>query len=136
GDLYYEERGEGPPLLLVPGLSGLGSFWASQVEAFSRDFRVVVHDHRGTGRSSHSRIEYSVEQMAADVLALMDRLGIARAFRRPLHGRRHRAGARAGSAGADREPRPVRDVGGAGCLLPSLLRGPQAGPPAVGRGEL
>ena len=56
GDLYYEERGEGPPLLLVPGLSGLGSFWAFQVEAFSRDFRVVVHDHRGTGRSTHSRI--------------------------------------------------------------------------------
>ena len=75
-ELYYEDTGRGEPLLLVPGLSGLGSFWANQVADFSRDFRVVVHDHRGTGRSTHSRIHYSVEQMADDVLRLMDALGI------------------------------------------------------------
>ena len=78
-DLYYEEAGTGPALMLVPGLSGVGAFWAGQVAEFSRDFRVVVHDHRGTGRSTHSRITYSVEQMADDVLRLMDRLGIERA---------------------------------------------------------
>jgi aminoacrylate hydrolase len=78
-ELYYEARGEGPPLLLVPGLNGLGSFWERQVPAFARDFRVIVHDHRGTGRSSHSSIRYSVEQMADDVLRLMDALGIASA---------------------------------------------------------
>jgi aminoacrylate hydrolase len=78
-DLYYEEQGQGPALLLVPGLSGQGSFWAAQVADFARDFRVVVHDHRGTGKSTHSRITYSVDQMAADVLRLMDRLGIASA---------------------------------------------------------
>ncbi len=75
-ELYYEDTGRGEPLLLVPGLSGRGSFWANQVADFSRDFRVVVHDHRGTGRSTHSRIHYSVEQMADDVLRLMDALGI------------------------------------------------------------
>jgi aminoacrylate hydrolase len=46
------------------------------VEDFARDFRVIVHDHRGTGASTHSRIRYSVEQMADDVLRLMDALGI------------------------------------------------------------
>jgi len=75
-EIYCEDTGRGEPLLLVPGLSGRGSFWASQVADFSRDFRVVVHDHRGTGRSTHSRIRYSVEQMADDVLRLMDTLGI------------------------------------------------------------
>src|SRR5438876_5099802 len=65
--------------MLVPGLNGVGAFWARQVPDFARDFRVVVHDHRGTGQSTHSRIRYSVEQMAADVLRLMDRLGIASA---------------------------------------------------------
>ena len=75
-DLHYEEAGQGPPLMLVPGLGGQGSFWISQVPAFSREFRTVVHDHRGTGRSTHSRITYSVEQMADDVLRLMDRLQI------------------------------------------------------------
>jgi aminoacrylate hydrolase len=78
-DLYYEETGQGPPLMLVPGLGGQGSFWISQVPAFSREFRTVVHDHRGTGRSSHSRITYSVEQMADDTLRLMDALKIASA---------------------------------------------------------
>jgi pimeloyl-ACP methyl ester carboxylesterase len=59
--LYYEDSGRGEPLPLVPGLSGRGSFWASQVADFARDFRVIVHDHRGTGRSTHSRIRYSEE---------------------------------------------------------------------------
>jgi aminoacrylate hydrolase len=78
-ELYYEAHGDGPPLLLVPGLSGLGSFWARQVPDFARDFRVIVHDHRGTGASTHSPIRYSVEQMADDVLRLMDALGISSA---------------------------------------------------------
>jgi aminoacrylate hydrolase len=78
-DLYYEEAGDGAPLMLVPGLSGQGSFWISQVPVFSREFRTVIHDHRGAGRSSHSRIRYSVEQMADDALRLMDALGIGSA---------------------------------------------------------
>jgi aminoacrylate hydrolase len=78
-DLYYEEAGVGPPLLLVPGLSGLGSFWSAQMAHFAMEYRVVTHDHRGAGHSTHSRIRYSVEQMAEDVLRLMDKLGIDRA---------------------------------------------------------
>jgi len=75
-DLFYEETGDGPPLMLVPGLAGQGSFWISQVSVFSRQFRTIVHDHRGTGRSTHSRIRYSIEQMADDALRLMDALKI------------------------------------------------------------
>ena len=75
-ELYYEEAGQGEPLLLVPGLSGQGAFWSQQVEAFKDDFRVIVHDHRGAGRSTHSQIKYSVEQMADDVVRLMDALHI------------------------------------------------------------
>jgi aminoacrylate hydrolase len=55
-DIYYEEQGQGPALMLVPGLGGQGAFWAPQVRDFARDFRVIVHDHRGAGRSTHSRI--------------------------------------------------------------------------------
>jgi aminoacrylate hydrolase len=75
-DIYYEEQGHGPALMLVPGLSGQGVFWTNQVREFSRDFRVIVHDHRGAGKSTHSRITYSVEQMADDALRLMDKLGV------------------------------------------------------------
>jgi len=78
-DIHYEEKGDGPPLLLVPGLAGTGAFFMSQIPDFSRDFRTIVHDHRGAGRSTHSRIAYSIEQMADDTLRLMDALGIAAA---------------------------------------------------------
>jgi aminoacrylate hydrolase len=78
-EIYYEEMGKGTPLLLVPGLGGTGNYWEPQIPAFSQLFRVIVHDHRGTGRSTRSEITYSVQQMAADLLALMDLLGIERA---------------------------------------------------------
>ncbi len=75
-EIYYEESGDGPPLMLVPGLGGGGSFWAPQVAEFEKHFRVIIHDHRGAGQSTHSLIEYSVDQMAADTIALMDALDI------------------------------------------------------------
>jgi len=75
-EIHYEEKGQGPPLMLVPGLSGTGAFFISQVPEFSRDFRTITHDHRGAGRSTHSRIRYSIEQMADDTLRLMDALAI------------------------------------------------------------
>jgi len=75
-ELYYESHGDGPPLLLVPGLGGIGAFWAPQLAELARDFRVITHDHRGCGQSSRSRITYSVDQMAEDVLRLMDGLKI------------------------------------------------------------
>jgi len=77
--LHYETHGSGPPLLLVPGLGGVATFWQRHVPALARDFTVVLHDHRGCGRSGPSDVAYSVGQMADDVLQLMDALGIARA---------------------------------------------------------
>src|SRR5215475_15633436 len=75
-ELHYESHGDGPPLMLVSGLNGVASFWLKQVPVLAKDFRVIVHDHRGTGQSTHSPIVYSVEQMADDVLKLMDALKI------------------------------------------------------------
>ena len=73
--LHYEAHGSGPPLLLVTGLSGTAAFWAQHVEALADHFTLILHDHRGTGRSSHSQIDYSVDQMADDALQLIDYLG-------------------------------------------------------------
>ena len=79
GKLYYEKSGAGPPLLLVPGLAGSARFWRLQVPRFAEHFTVIAHDHRGVDRSSHDEISYSIEQMAADALALMDHLDIGSA---------------------------------------------------------
>lgn len=78
-EIYYESYGEGPPLLLVPGLGGVGKYWSPQIEAFAERFRVIIHDHRGTGQSTRSEISYSVDQMMRDLLGLMDVLGIEKA---------------------------------------------------------
>lgn len=78
-EIYCEIQGEGEPLLLVTGLGGNASFWAEQVPQFAAAYRVIIYDHRGAGRSTMSRIHYSVEQMAEDALAVLDGLAIARA---------------------------------------------------------
>jgi aminoacrylate hydrolase len=75
-ELYDEQHGEGTPLLLVGGLSGVEAIWNPNLRAFSEHFRVILHDQRGTGRSSRPRMQYSVEQMADDLLRLMDYLGV------------------------------------------------------------
>jgi aminoacrylate hydrolase len=78
-EIHYETHGTGSAVLLVPGLGGVGSYWNPNIAAFSQKHRVVVHDHRGTGQSSRSRIRYSVDQMTDDLLGLMDHLGIEQA---------------------------------------------------------
>ena len=77
--LYYERHGGGFPVVFVSGLTGQAAFWRDQLPAFSREFEAVVFDHRGVGQSDHSRISYTVERLAADVIALMDALGIEKA---------------------------------------------------------
>jgi aminoacrylate hydrolase len=79
GEIYYESHGSGAPLLLVPGLGGTGNYWQPQIADFSKHFRVIIHDHRGTGQSTRSDTTYSVDQMTRDLIRLMDAIGIDRA---------------------------------------------------------
>ncbi|AHV91623.1 3-oxoadipate enol-lactonase [Bordetella holmesii ATCC 51541] len=53
--------------------------WARQVPAFAKHFRVVRYDTRGHGRSSVPQGEYRFDQLAGDVVELLDHLGIERA---------------------------------------------------------
>jgi aminoacrylate hydrolase len=75
-DIHYEVHGSGPPVMLVAGLGGAGSYWQPQLAELGRHFTLIVHDHRGTGASTHQKMTYSVERMAADTLGVMDALGI------------------------------------------------------------
>jgi len=78
-NLYYERAGGGFPVLLITGLGGNASHWREQVPVFAKSFDTVTFDHRGIGQSDHDKIAYSVDRMAADAVALMDALGIAKA---------------------------------------------------------
>lgn len=70
--MYYEDVGQGPPILFIPGFGGVGSFWRNQIDFFSRRFRVVTVDQRGAGASARSRQDYSIGQMTEDIQIVMD----------------------------------------------------------------
>jgi 3-oxoadipate enol-lactonase len=74
--LYYEEHGEGEPLLCVVGLSSDTLAWALQIPAWSERYRTIVFDNRDAGQSTEASGEYEVTDMAADALALADALGL------------------------------------------------------------
>jgi aminoacrylate hydrolase len=78
-DIYTEIHGTGEPVLLVTGIGGTCQFWAQQVAALRDHYRVVVHDHRGIGRSSPTSVVSTAGVMADDLLALMDALEIEQA---------------------------------------------------------
>jgi pimeloyl-ACP methyl ester carboxylesterase len=62
------------------GIGYDATLWTlAQVPALSQRFRVVIFDNRDAGRSSHATGPYTIADMADDVAALMDALGIARA---------------------------------------------------------
>lgn len=80
--LYYEEHGsrDAPPLILSSGLGGSASYWTPNIAALAQHFRVIAYDHRGTGRSDRALpTTTSVEDMSADIIALMDALEIENA---------------------------------------------------------
>ena len=74
--LYYEEHGEGEPLICVMGLSADVLAWTLQVPAFSAAHRTIIFDNRDVGRSSIAEAPYEIGDMADDALALADALGI------------------------------------------------------------
>jgi aminoacrylate hydrolase len=77
--LHVVRRGSGPPLLLLVGLGGRADFWSGTIDHFADRFDCISFDHRKCGDSLPSDIRTTVAVMAADALALMDRLGIDRA---------------------------------------------------------
>lgn len=79
--LHYVEDGaaDAPVLLLGGSLGTTTGMWDPQLPTLARERRVIRFDHRGHGTSPVPAGPYTVAQLGADVLALMDRLGIARA---------------------------------------------------------
>ncbi|QNU27043.1 alpha/beta hydrolase [Geobacillus sp. 46C-IIa] len=77
--LYYEEKGEGPPLLFIHP-PGLGHVIFRQQEPLARHFRLILYDMRGNGRSSPSDVPITVPLLADDVSILLRFLGVERAI--------------------------------------------------------
>ncbi|MBI3507269.1 MAG: alpha/beta hydrolase [Proteobacteria bacterium] len=77
-EMYVEERGDGPPLLFLHGGTGIGADWKHVfTDGDPVGFRVIVPDLRGHGRSTNPGA-FTFRQVAKDVIALLDHLGIPR----------------------------------------------------------
>jgi 3-oxoadipate enol-lactonase len=74
--MYYEEQGEGPPLLFIAGLGAHSGSWVLVTPAFAKQFRCIAFDNRGAGRSAVPAGPWAIEQMADDTAGLLDALGI------------------------------------------------------------
>lgn len=77
--VYYESHGRGPAVLLILGQGmGADAGWRT-VERLSRDFRVLVFDHRDIGRSDRWPWPYGTADMALDAAAVLSAAGEERA---------------------------------------------------------
>jgi pimeloyl-ACP methyl ester carboxylesterase len=74
--LFYEEIGHGPPLLCIMGITAPGSVWQLHAEVWAQQFRCVIGDNRGVGKSDKPIGPYSSEMMADDYAGLLDHLKI------------------------------------------------------------
>jgi pimeloyl-ACP methyl ester carboxylesterase len=81
--IHYELAGAGPPLVLLHGWVGDWTTWrhAGYVDALASQFTLVLVDGRGRGRSGKPQdpAMYATHHLAADILAVLDDLGVDRA---------------------------------------------------------
>jgi pimeloyl-ACP methyl ester carboxylesterase len=79
--LYYEETGQGLPLIFVHEFAGDYASWHLQVRFFSRRYRTIVYNARGYPPSDvpDDPRAYSQDQAVDDIVGVLDHLGIAKA---------------------------------------------------------
>lgn len=73
--LYYEEAGEGTPIILLHGLSASLIMFKKEMAYLKKQFRVIAIDFRGHGKSEKPT-HYTLEDHIRDVISLMDHLRI------------------------------------------------------------
>jgi pimeloyl-ACP methyl ester carboxylesterase len=78
--LYFESHGTGPPMLQLHGNSQDISAMADQIKFFSARYRVIALDSRGHGKSEIGPGRLTYEQMAEDVNALLEELGLKQIY--------------------------------------------------------
>ena len=77
--IAYQVQGDGPPLVLLSGQSNSHHWWDGVREDFEAARQTITVDYRGTGDSGKPDEPYSTQGFAADVVAVLDALGVERA---------------------------------------------------------
>jgi 3-oxoadipate enol-lactonase len=78
-EMAYDDRGSGPVVVLLHGYPFNRSMWREQAQALSASYRVITPDLRGHGETIlKTETPATMEEMARDVAALLDKLDIKR----------------------------------------------------------
>jgi 3-oxoadipate enol-lactonase len=75
--IYWDEQGQGEPILLIMGLGYASALWHRTRPVLAQRYRTVAFDNRGVGLSDVPPAPYSIATMAADAAAVLDAAGIA-----------------------------------------------------------
>jgi 3-oxoadipate enol-lactonase len=76
-ELSYDRDGDGPPLLLIMGMSGTKHHWGESVlEELRHDFDTIVYDHRDAGDSTRTGEPFTIADLAQDAAVLLEALGL------------------------------------------------------------
>jgi pimeloyl-ACP methyl ester carboxylesterase len=75
-DLWFEQKGSGPDVLLIAGLGDSLEAWQSQLDGLADRYRLTAYDNRGTGRTPLPDGPLTVGTMAEDAAALLRALDI------------------------------------------------------------
>jgi non-heme chloroperoxidase len=76
-DLYYEDHGEGRPVVLIHGFPLSGHSWERQLPVrLDAGYRVITYDRRGFGKSSQPTFGYDNDTFAADLNVLIEKLDL------------------------------------------------------------
>src|SRR5579859_3137078 len=76
--MYYVAYGGGEPLVLLHGFTGSSADWEVFLPGLAQEYRLIMPDLRGHGRSNNPLTTFTFRQAALDVFALLDHLGIER----------------------------------------------------------
>lgn len=80
--LHHEltELRDGGPVLLLNSLGSTTAMWAPQVRDLAEEFQLITCDTRGHGESPVPPPPYDIDDLVDDVVALLDNLGLERAY--------------------------------------------------------
>ena len=78
--LHFEVLGDGMPLVMLHGNGEDHWYFAGQMEAFSRHFKLILVDTRGHGKSPRGDAPFTLEQFADDLKGLLDEQNITRCY--------------------------------------------------------
>jgi len=75
-EIAYKIDGSGDPIILIGGFGMVKEGWLQQVTDVEKHFRIITFDNRGVGESTVPKEAFTIADMAADVIGMMDEIGI------------------------------------------------------------